>query len=314
MDYTTLGRTKLKISVMGLGGGGPSRIGTGYSKDLRNTKEESVSLIRQGLDAGINFIDTAEVYRTEKIVGEAIKDIDRESVVLSTKKSTWSRITPQDVQKSIEKSLKNLNTDFVDIYHLHGVLLKDYDYLFSEIVPTLQELRDQGKIRFIGITERFGGDTKHKMLQRALQDDIWDVIMVGFNILNQTARENIFPMTIEKNIGVLIMFAVRLALSRPKRLKEIIEFLIKKKQIKPSDIDDKNPLNFLIHEKGGKNLVDAAYRFCRYEPGVHVILSGTGNQDHLKANIESFSRKPLPQEDLFKLKKIFQDSDSVSGH
>ncbi len=314
MDYTTLGRTKLKISVMGLGGGGPSRIGTGYSKDLRNTKEESVSLIRQGLDAGINFIDTAEVYRTEKIVGEAIKDIDRESVVLSTKKSTWSRITPQDVQKSIEKSLKNLNTDFVDIYHLHGVLLKDYDYLFSEIVPTLQELRDQGKIRFIGITERFGGDTKHKMLQRALQDDIWDVIMVGFNILNQTARENIFPMTIEKNIGVLIMFAVRLALSRPKRLKEIIEFLIKKKQIKSSDIDDKNPLNFLIHEKGGKNLVDAAYRFCRYEPGVHVTLSGTGNQDHLKANIESFSRKPLPQEDLFKLKKIFQDSDSVSGH
>ncbi len=314
MDYTTLGRTKLKVSVMGLGGGGPSRIGTGYSKDLRNTKEESVSLIRHALDSGINFIDTAEVYRTEKIVGEAIKDIERESVVLSTKKSTWSRITPKDVHNSVEKSLKNLGTDYIDIYHLHGVILKDYDYLFSEIVPTLQELREQGKIRFIGITERFGGDTKHKMLQRALQDDIWDVIMVGLNILNQTARDTVFPITIKKNIGVLIMFAVRLALSRPKRLKQVLEELIKKKQIKSSDIDIKNPLNFLINEKGAKNLVDAAYRFCRYEPGTHVTLSGTGNQDHLKANIESFSRATLPQEDLIKLKKIFQDSDSVSGH
>jgi aryl-alcohol dehydrogenase-like predicted oxidoreductase len=60
-------------------------------------------------------------------------------------------------------------------------------------------------------------------------------------------------------------------------------------------------------------LTDAAYRFCRYEPGTHVILSGTGNLDHLKANIESFSRPALPQEDLEKLKNIFAKVDSVSG-
>ncbi|MFX1590676.1 MAG: aldo/keto reductase, partial [Promethearchaeota archaeon] len=109
---------------------------------------------------------------------------------------------------------------------LHGVILEDYDYLFSEIVPILQELRDDGKIRFIGITERFDFDTQHKMLQRALQDDVWDIMMVGFNILNQSARELIFPETIKKNIGVLIMFAVRLALSNPERLKEVIKELI----------------------------------------------------------------------------------------
>ena len=69
-----------------------------------------------------------------------------------------------------------------------------------------------------------------------------------------------------------------------------------------------------MHSEGAVNLVDAAYRFCRYEPGPHVILSGTGNSEHLKANIESFSRPPLPQKDVERIKKIFQNVDSVSGH
>ena len=314
MDYTTLGRTGLKVSVMGLGCGGPSRIGMGYSKDKIKTKKESVSLIRQALDSGINFIDTAEVYRTEKIVGEAIKGIERESVIISTKKLTWAKITPEEVKKSLEKSLNSLGTDYIDIYHLHGVIPKDYEYLVLEIVPTLQKLQEEGKIRFIGITERFDVDTQHNMLQRALEDDIWDVMMIGFNILNQSARDLVFPKTMKRNIGVLVMFAVRLALSRPERLTQIIKKLIENKQVKISGFDKKNPLNFLIHKGGAKNLVDAAYRFCLYETGTHVILSGTGNPNHLKANIESFSRPPLPQDDLAKIKKIFHNVDSVSGH
>jgi len=314
MDYTILGRTGLKVSVMGLGCGGPSRIGTGYTKDQKNTKEESIALIQQALNSGINFIDTAEIYRTEKIVGETIKNVNRESLIISTKKSTFRNITPEDVYKSFERSLKALGTDYIDIYHLHGVLPEDYENLYSEIVPTLLELRDQGKIRFLGITERFGSDTDHAMLRRALQDDVWDVIMVGFNILNQSASDLIFPITLEKNIGVLIMFAVRLALSRPKRLKEVIQSLIKKNQLDQNDINEEKPLDFLIHKDGAINSVDAAYRFCRYEPGPHVILSGTGNSDHLKSNIESFSRPPLPEDDVEKLKKIFQNVNSVSGH
>ena len=314
MDYTILGRTDLKVSVIGMGCGGPSRIGVGYSKDQKNTVEESVAIIQQAIKSGINFIDTAEIYRTEKIVGKAIKNMNRESLIVSTKKSTFGKITPEDVNKSFERSLKALGTDYIDIYHLHGVIPRDYEKLYSEIVPSLLELRDQGKVRFLGITERFDADTEHVMLQRALEDDIWDVMMVGFNILNQSARDLVFPKTIEKNIGILIMFAVRLALSRPKRLKEVINMLIEKKQLDSNDFDDENPLNFLIHKDGAENLVDAAYRLCRYEPGTHVILSGTGNLDHLKANIESFSRPPLPQKDVERLKKIFQNVDSVSGH
>ncbi|MFC1985171.1 aldo/keto reductase, partial [Chloroflexota bacterium] len=299
----------LKVSVIGVGGGGTSRLGQWTG----NTETESVDIIKQALGSGINIIDTAEAYGTEEIVGKALKSIDRSSVVLSTKKDTVGIITPEDTQRSLEESLKHLGTDYVDIYHLHKVILKDYDYLVSEIVPTLQKMREQGKIRFIGITERFIPDPQHAMLQRSLQDDIWDVMMVGFNVLNQSARDRVFTKAIDKNIGIMIMYAVGLGLSRPERLTQLIKELIEKKQLNPSDIDKNNPLGFLIHEGGAVDLTDAAYRFCRYEPGTHVILSGTGNPEHLKANIESFSRPPLPQEDLIKLKNIFQNADSVSG-
>lgn len=309
MDYTTLGRTGLKVSVMGIGCGGPSRIG----KNTGISEEDSISIVKHGLASGINFIDSAEVYKTEEIVGKAIKDFDRETLVISSKKSTWRDIEPKNVEKSINRSLKNLGTDYIDIYHLHGVILQDYDYLVSEIVPILLEMQDQGKIRFLGITERFNQDPQHTMLQKALHDDIWDVLMVGFNILNQSARDLIFSKAMEKDIGILIMFAVRLALSRPNRLSECIDELIKNKQINSSDIDLDNPLGFLMHKGGAFNLVDAAYRFCRYELGTHVILSGTGNLNHLKANLKSFSRPPLQQEDLEKLKKIFRKVDSISG-
>jgi aryl-alcohol dehydrogenase-like predicted oxidoreductase len=310
MDYITLGRTGLKVSVMGIGCGGPSRVGQRAGK----TEAESVALIRQALDAGVNFIDTSERYGTEAIVGEAIKGIDRRSVVLSTKKGSRECLTPEDVQRSLEESLKRLGTDYVDIYHLHGVVLPDYDRLLSGVVPRLKKMRRQGKIRFIGITERFGPDPQHLMLQRALQDDVWDVMMVGFNMLNQSARHRVFTRTVEKDIGVLVMFAVRLALSRAERLAQVLDELIDKGQVDPAKIDLNDPLGFLIHEGGAVSLPDAAYRFCRYEPGTHVILSGTGNPDHLRANIESFYRPALPREDVERLRHLFRHVDSVSGN
>ncbi|KKM72640.1 hypothetical protein LCGC14_1418510 [marine sediment metagenome] len=309
MEFITLGRTGLNVSVMGIGCGGPSRIGQQTGK----SEEESIGIIKHALASGINFIDTAEVYRTEKIVGASIKDFKRENLVISTKKSTWGKVKPADVIKSLERSLSHLGTDYIDIYNLHGVVLQDYEYLISDIVPILQEMKDQGKIRFLGITERFNPDPHHQMLQRALKDDFWDVMMVGFNILNQSARDLILKQTIKKNIGILVMFAVRLALSRPQRLKECIEELIENKQIDVSDIDKDDPLGFLIHDNGSSSIVDAAYRFCRDEPGTHVILSGTGNLNHMKANIESILKPPLPEKDVIRLKEIFREVDSISG-
>jgi aryl-alcohol dehydrogenase-like predicted oxidoreductase len=270
--------------------------------------------VRQALDAGINIVDTSEAYGTEEIVGQAIRGLDRGSLALSTKKGVRGAISPQDVVQSLEASLKRLGTDYVDLYHLHAVVLEDYERLLHEIVPVMQRLREQGKIRYLAISERFGADTQHAMLQRALQDDVWDVMMVGFNPLNQSARKSVFPQTIGKEIGVLIMFAVRRALSRPERLREVLDELIARGEVDPGEIDLRDPLGFLVHEGGATSVPDAAYRFCRDEPGTHVVLSGTGNPAHLQANLASFERPPLPEADRRRLEQIFRHVDSVAGN
>ncbi|MFL7792673.1 MAG: aldo/keto reductase, partial [Anaerolineae bacterium] len=258
--------------------------------------------------------DPAEAYRTEEVVGRAIKGLDRDSVVISTKKATWpDSLTPKDVRESLEASLNRLEVDYVDVYHLHGVLLQDYERLYAEIVPVLQELRQQGKLRFIGITEQGNADPGHAMLRRALQDDVWDVMMVMFNILNQSAREHVLAKTQEKGVGTLVMFAVRLALSRPERLREVVGELVENGQLDPGEIDARDPLGFLTGAGGAVSVPDAAYRFCRDEPGTDVVLVGTGNPEHLRANIASFARPPLPEETARKLKHIFRRVDSVSG-
>jgi len=322
MDAVILGRTGLEVTVMGAGCGGPSRAGQSTGR----TETESVNVVRAALDAGVNLIDTAEAYRTEEIVGQAIRGLDRTKLVLSTKKRTGPNLTISEVRQSLEASLRRLRTDYVDIYHLHGVVLEDYDYLAAEIVPELLKLRDEGKFRFLGITERWNADPGHRMAARALQDDVWDVMMVGFNILNQSARRRVFTKTIEKDIGVLVMFAVRRALSRPESLAETLAALIEAGQLAPDDLSDEKAsldlaraLDFLIHDgnrdghRGAVSLPDAAYRFARYEPGVHTVLSGTGNLWHLEANLASFDRPPLPALDRRRLRHIFRHVDSVTG-
>jgi aryl-alcohol dehydrogenase-like predicted oxidoreductase len=182
------------------------------------------------------------------------------------------------------------------------------------LVPILLKLREEGKIRFLDITEAFVPDPKHQMLQRALEDDCWDVVMVGFNLLNQSARRVVFPKTLEKNIGVLVMFAVRRALSQPGRLKEVWAELVQKDLVNPNSCDNENPLGFLIQERQATTLPEAAYRFCRHEPGVHVVLTGTGNPEHLRANVESLVSPPLPEAVLHRLTELFRKVDCVTGN
>ena len=312
MDYTTLGRTGLRVSVMGLGAGGHSRLGQATGRSAN----DSVAIVRRALELGITFIDTAESYGTEHLVGEAIGGAQRDRVVLSTKKSMskdGALICARDLVEGLEKSLDRLRTDRVEVYHLHGVSAKDYAYAREELVPAMRKLKEQGKIRFIGITEGFGSDTRHEMMERAVKDDCWDVVMVGFNILNQSARERVLTETRKKGVGVLDMFAVRSALSRREKLKATIAALVAEGKICMDGLDPDAPLDFVMKGGGATSVPDAAYRFCRAEPGIDVVLSGTGSIEHLDENVASILRPALPANIMGCLVEMFRGVDSVSG-
>jgi aryl-alcohol dehydrogenase-like predicted oxidoreductase len=149
------------------------------------------------------------------------------------------------------------------------------------------------------------------MLAQALEDDFWDVVMVGFNILNQSARRSVFPRTRAKNVGTLVMFAVRRAFSRPERLRELLSELGRRGSL-PEEAE-RHGLDFVLGE-GARSLPDAAYRFCLDEPGAHVVLSGTGSEQHLLENIASLSGQPLKPELRARLVRLFEGVGDVSGH
>jgi aryl-alcohol dehydrogenase-like predicted oxidoreductase len=314
MEYTTLGKTGLKVSVVGLGCGGPSRLGLRNNSD---SQERAIGIVRQAIDLGVNFIDTAQSYGTEGIVGKAIAGIPRDRLVISTKKTLPDAGQPSpenEIKKGLEQSLKHLGTDCIDVYHLHGVEPKDYDFARDRLMPAMRRLREQGKIRFIGVTEGFVQDTSHRMLQQSLNEDLWDVVMVGFNLLNPSARRTVFSATQDKRVGVLNMFAVRRALSQPDRLKAIVADLIQKGAISRGVMNAKDPVDFMLRESSAKTLPEVAYRFCRHERGVHVVLTGTGNPEHLKANVESILKPALPEPVLQKLEAIFGNLDTLTGN
>ena len=311
MEYRRLGRTGLRVSAMGIGAGGPSRLG---QRDNLRSEAESVALVLQALDAGVNFIDTAEAYGTEEIVGKAVAQRDRAQIIISSKKRLRNEnITREQLRAGLHDSLRRLGTDYIDVYHLHGMRPEQYDYYANEILPEMQKLQRQGLIRFLGVTEHWNDDLRHRMLGRALADGYFDVIMVGFNLLNQGARQAVLRDAIARDIGVLIMFAVRRALSQPDKLKATLGALIKSGEIDADDVNPAQPLAFLLEEGAAESIPDAAYRFCLAEAGAHVILSGTGNPAHLDANLRSFAAPPLPAEHVARLKRIFGRVWSVTG-
>ncbi len=312
MEFTTLGRTGLRVSVVGLGCGGASRLGQSYG----NSEAESVAVVRRALELGINTIDTAEAYRTEEIVGKAIAGLPREQIVLSTKKGPYTSDTPvsaADLIAGCEASLRRLGVDYVDVYYIHGPHAHQTQHVLDELLPALQRLMEQGKIRATAISEHFSTDTEHAVLRHLLQADAWDVVMVGFNILNQTASTSVFPLTQARGIGTQCMFAVRKAFSRPEHLRALLADLVQKGEIPAGEIDLDDPLGFVLAESDAHDLTEAAYRFCRHTPGLDVILMGTGSIGHLETNVRSLLRPPLPAPITERLQRIFAHASSASG-
>jgi L-galactose dehydrogenase len=139
MQYTTLGRTGLKVSVAGLGAGGGSQLGLDRGKSAKN----AVALIRLALDLGVNVIDTAESYLTLDLIGEALRGVDRSSIVLSAKHHLSPYRDPRNLYPAaqivagLDDLLRKLRTDYVDVFHLHALTLPRFDHAINEIVPAL---------------------------------------------------------------------------------------------------------------------------------------------------------------------------------
>ncbi len=306
MEYRPLGRTGLRVSVLGIGTGGPSQFG-----QSTGVPEADVGrMVRRALALGINFFDTAAGYgESEAILGRAMAGVPRDDYLLATKvqvaRDEWTS-TPEDVVASVERSLSRLRVDVIDIVQFHGVKPDDYARTIEIFLPVMARLQEQGKFRFLGVSETYSEDPGHEMFPMALSDGHFDTAMVGYNMISPTAEHRVLPMCREKNVGVICMVAVRRALSKPDVLAERIAYAKDKGLIAPDSLPDGDPLGWLVRGHV-TSLPAAAYKYVASHPAMGTVLTGTANVEHLEANVKAILGPPLPDEDMARLRGVFGD-------
>lgn len=188
MEYRVLGKTGLKISRMGFGGIPIQRI----------DKEGTKALLHRLKEEGINYIDTARGYTvSEEYLGYALEGI-REDFVLATK--SMAR-TKEAMASDIETSLRNLCTDYIDLYQVHNPSMEQLEQVLAEggALEALQEAKVAGKIRHIGLTAHSAA-----VFARALELDWVETIMFPYNIV-ENQGEKLMKRCTEKNIGFIDM-------------------------------------------------------------------------------------------------------------
>ena len=203
MKYRRLGRTNLRVSVIGMG---TWQLGGEWGKNFE--QREVDQMFDAARDAGINLIDTAECYGdhlSERLIGNAIAR-DRDKWVVATKfghkfhghmKRTDER-SPKDAVEQLEASLKALRTDHVDLLQYHS--LADAEFENAELQQTLIRLKQQGKVRRIGNSIRGNADDRQTKQSERAQVEVLQVI---YNRLDRRPEQRDFPYAMEHDLGIL---------------------------------------------------------------------------------------------------------------
>ncbi|SHI43786.1 Predicted oxidoreductase of the aldo/keto reductase family [Dethiosulfatibacter aminovorans DSM 17477] len=190
MKFKTLGKTGLKVSVVGLGGIPIQKV----------TEDGALEIIRECKNRGINFIDTARGYTvSESHIGKALKEVGRENFIIATKAMAYNYF---EMKKNIDDSLEALGVEYIDLYQIHNAGTRGQ---FSDVVSedgalkAMVEAREEGKIRHIGITSH-----NHEILEKALDYEEFDTFQFPYNPVEDQGAD-VLSKAAEKNIGVIIM-------------------------------------------------------------------------------------------------------------
>lgn len=202
MKYKTLKKSPLKVSEIGLG---TNAVG-GHNLFPNLNEENGMDLVRAAITNGVNFIDTADSYglgRSEELVGQVLKEFNRDDFVIATKGgkhrfedgSVKIDNHPHYLRQAVEKSLQRLQLDYIDLYYIH---FPDKEIPFSESVGELARLKEEGKIKAIGIS-----NVTYQQLKEANANGDISVLQSPYHMLDRSAEKELLPYCIENNISFI---------------------------------------------------------------------------------------------------------------
>jgi len=269
MEMRTLGKTGLTVSRLGAG---LSEIGTRLT-----LADEAVAarILNGALDGGINFLDTSACYGiSEELIGRTVAH-RRDEYILATKcghvtggyrGQEW---TAQTVKDSIDRSLKRMKTDYLDLVQLHSCEVEVLER--GEVIEALLEAREAGKTRYVG----YSGDNEAALW--AVESGQFDTLQTSFNLVDQHARLRLFPQAKANGMGIIVKRPIAngawgVSKSPSAYAGQYFE--------RAQAMQKLGPL-----PNAPQNRIGLALGFTLAHPQVDTAIVGTHNPDHMQANI-----------------------------
>jgi aryl-alcohol dehydrogenase-like predicted oxidoreductase len=300
MEYRKIGQTGLEVSSLSFGA---SSLG-GVFHALK--EEDGIKAVHTAVDNGINFIDVSPYYGHEKaetVLGKALKEIDREKYCLSTKVGRYGKdgvnywdYSGKKANESVYESLKRLNVDYIDIINVHDIEFADLDTVCNETLPALAELRNQGIVKHVGITNLTLRHLKY-VIDHVPAGTVESVLSFCHYCLNDDALTDYLDYFEEKGIGVINAspFSMGLLTERgapdwhpaPKPLQDVCK--------KAAD----------YCKSKGKSIEQLALKFSVSNPRIATTLFSTTRPEAVLQNIRR-AQEPLDEELLKDVRKILE--------
>jgi aryl-alcohol dehydrogenase-like predicted oxidoreductase len=282
MKYNLLANSNLKISQVSFG-----------CMSLGDDHTSNSKLLHNAFGQGINYFDTADIYQNgfnEITVGKAFKEI-RQQVVIATKVGNqikqdgsgldWNP-TKAHILKSINESLKRLQTDYIDLYQLHGGTMEDP---IDETIEAFEQLKREGKIRFYGISS-----IRPAVIQEYVKRSNISSVMMQYSLLDRRPEEMCLDLLRQHNIGVMARGSLTKGLLIDKPTAPFLKY-------STEEVDTAAHAVKAVAKKTKRSLVDVVLKFTLHHPAITSAVTGIRNQQQLEDCIRAEKSERLSSED-----------------
>lgn len=301
-----LGKSNIEVNPIGLG---TNAVG-GHNLYPNLDEEQGKDVVRAAIDNGVTLLDTAFIYgpgRSEELVGEVVKEYDRKDVVIATKgahyfegEETKLSNDPEFLKEQVENSLKRLQTDYIDLYYIH---FPDDETPKDKAVAALQELKDAGKIKAIGVS-----NFTLEQLKEANKNGNVDVIQHEYNLLNRE-NEHILEYTAENDITFIPYFPLAAGLLAGKYDENTTfdDLRADKPEFQGEQFKENLKKVDKLREIAQEHNVEVAHIVLAYyltKPSLDVIIPGAKRNDQVIDNLTTLDVQ-LTEDNIQQIESLF---------